>query len=82
MLGCVVDRACHGIGAVAGSLNLVKELEVKKEETGNWGNEGYHDDRNIKHASDRTQGRQESVITAQETCSARFFFFRAFQGTY
>jgi hypothetical protein len=60
-----MDSACHGVGAVAGSLNLVMELGVKKEEAGIWGNESYHNDGNVRYASDRTQCRQQSVITAQ-----------------
>jgi len=59
----MMDSACHGVGAVAGSLNPLMELGVRKEEAGNWGNEGYHDDLNVRHASDKTLGRPESVIT-------------------
>jgi len=63
----VLDSASHGVGAVPGSLNPVMDLGVRKEEAGNWGNDGYHDvfHRNVRHSSDRTQGRPESVITAQ-----------------
>jgi len=30
MLGCVLDANCHGVGAVAGSLNPVMEIGVRK----------------------------------------------------
>jgi hypothetical protein len=65
MLGCVLDSAYHGVGAVSGSFNPVMELGVWKEEAGIWGNEGCHDvfHRNVRHSSDRTQGRPESLNT-------------------
>ena len=74
--GCwdVLDSAWHGVEAVAGSLNPVIELGVRKEEAGSRGNEGCHDvfHRNVRHSGDRTQGRPESL----NTCFAGFVFAR------
>jgi hypothetical protein len=74
MLGCVLDAACHGVGAVAGSLNSVMKLGVRKEEAGVWGKERYHDvfHRKVRRSSDRTQGRPESL----NICSAGFVSVR------
>jgi hypothetical protein len=63
----LLDSACHDVRAVAGSLNPVMKLGVRKEEAGNWRNKGNHNVfyRNVGHSNDRTQGRSDIVITAQ-----------------
>jgi len=63
----VLNSACHDVRAVAGFLNPVMKLGIRKEEAGIWGNEGNHDffHRNVRHSNGRSQGRPEIVITAQ-----------------